>query len=856
MSDKAVVPGNYKGWLWKWTNYVKGYQKRWFVLSNGLLSYYKSQAEVSVACRGTVILAGASIVTEDSCHFTISNGSAHRYHLKAGSEIERQRWITALELAKTLSTQMLDSVVPLSSEESSDGESTSPTFRKGSVDVSHSDSKKREFAYISRHDQLSESEKHEIRATLTPLEVKLADLETCNNLIGKHGTTLLSALADLEIVEKQLSNNPKSSSGGQNVGIAKLKVVNERAMLFRITSSAMISACTEFLQVAKTQSKKWQKMLTHEKEQRLRLEETVETLAKQHNSLERALNAATGPPRSSQQTIKQNNDGDVTLQSSAERQVEPQIIRPLNTLNDELSDEDDEFMDAYEDAYPEESSREERTAEENQDKGSISTSSSHESTESVESGSETKARKLLLKAGHGASYGGVIHRTRIPFKPSNKLNLWSFMKNCIGRDLSKIPMPVNFNEPLSFLQRLSEDLEYSELLDRAARCTDSCEQLAYVAAFSVSSYSTTLFRIGKPFNPLLGETYEFDSLDEHGYRLLAEQVSHHPPSAACYAETTKSVDHGGWSFWEQITLVSKFRGKYISFTPIGTCHVKFHKTGHHYTWNKATITIHNIIVGKLWVDQSGESNIVNHVTDDKCKITFFPYSYFSRDTPRKISGFVIDKDGNERFQVFGTWDASVKCKKVDKATPKSQQNVTLLWQKYPLPLLAEKMYYFTKLALILNEWVDGTAPTDSRRRPDQRKMEEAAWDESNKIKLELEEKQRCRRKLREMDEAKKKEEGVPVVPYRPRWFKKTQCPLMDEDAFVFTHEYWEAKKRQDWGQTVNIFDLDSEKPETQSTSTADTSTVLGDLPKSASEGQLTPYFVKQPVDPPQSSVVS
>lgn len=30
------------GWLFKWTNYLKGYQKRWFVLSNGLLSYYRS----------------------------------------------------------------------------------------------------------------------------------------------------------------------------------------------------------------------------------------------------------------------------------------------------------------------------------------------------------------------------------------------------------------------------------------------------------------------------------------------------------------------------------------------------------------------------------------------------------------------------------------------------------------------------------------------------------------------------------------------------------------------------------------------------------------------------------------------
>lgn len=30
-----------KDWLFKWTNYLKGYQRRWFVLSNGHLSYYR-----------------------------------------------------------------------------------------------------------------------------------------------------------------------------------------------------------------------------------------------------------------------------------------------------------------------------------------------------------------------------------------------------------------------------------------------------------------------------------------------------------------------------------------------------------------------------------------------------------------------------------------------------------------------------------------------------------------------------------------------------------------------------------------------------------------------------------------------
>ena len=34
-------------------------------------------------------------------------------------------------------------------------------------------------------------------------------------------------------------------------------------------------------------------------------------------------------------------------------------------------------------------------------------------------------------------------RRQIPDKPDISINLWSIMKNCIGKELSKIPMPVS-----------------------------------------------------------------------------------------------------------------------------------------------------------------------------------------------------------------------------------------------------------------------------------------------------------------------------------------------------------------------------------------------------------------------------
>lgn len=61
---------------------------------------------------------------------------------------------------------------------------------------------------------------------------------------------------------------------------------------------------------------------------------------------------------------------------------------------------------------------------------------------------------------------------------------------------------------------------------------------------------------------------------------------------------------------------------------------------------------------------------------------------------------------------------------------------------------AENMYYFSELALTLNEHEEGVAPTDSRLRPDQRLMEKGNWDEANTEKQRLEEKQRMSRRRR------------------------------------------------------------------------------------------------------------
>lgn len=76
------------------------------------------------------------------------------------------------------------------------------------------------------------------------------------------------------------------------------------------------------------------------------------------------------------------------------------------------------------------------------------------------------------------------------------------------------------------------------------------------------------------------------------------------------------------------------------------------------------------------------------------------------------------------------------------------------------------MYYFSELALTLNAPENGTAPTDSRWRPDQRLMENGRWDEANVEKQRLEEKQRLSRKRREAEAARATEDGKAGLSHR------------------------------------------------------------------------------------------
>lgn len=358
--------------------------------------------------------------------------------------------------------------------------------------------------------------------------------------------------------------------------------------------------------------------------------------------------------------------------------------------------------------------------------------------------------------------------------------------------MTRMTLPVSFNEPTSLLYRVVEDMEYTDLLDVAAERTDSTERLVYVAGFAASEYASTIGRVAKPFNPLLGETYEYVRPDL-GYRFFIEQVSHHPPVGAAFAESAH------WDYYGESAVKSKFYGKSFEFNPLGTwfLHLRPKNGGKQelYTWKKVTSSVVGIITGNPVVDNYGPMEVKNWTTGEVCYLDFKAKGW-KASSAFQVGGRVVDAQGKTRWSIGGRWNDKIYARftpgyEASVEGPASSKDASgkdqafLIWEAHSRPTGIP--FNITPFVVTLNDLPDRLrpliAPTDSRLRPDQRAMEEGEYDFAATEKTRVEEKQRMRRRDRE---AKGEE-------FEPRWFKRTKHPITGEMFWEFKHDYWDVR---------------------------------------------------------------
>jgi hypothetical protein len=411
--------------------------------------------------------------------------------------------------------------------------------------------------------------------------------------------------------------------------------------------------------------------------------------------------------------------------------------------------------------------------------------------------------------------GPVVRRPTIQPPKQAPPSIIGFLRKNAGKDLSTVSMPVTANEPTSLLQRLAESMEYASLLDSAASIdTSPAERLMYVAAFAISYFANSRVKeraIRKPFNPMLGETFELVR-EDLGFRFVAEKVSHHPVRTACQAE---SLNNGGWCFTQSPQPIQKFWGKSVELNTEGRARVVLYASQERYSWNQATCFLRNVIAGEKYVEPVQTMTIQSETSHLRAIATFKAGGMFSGRS-EDVSVQILDGDESLPLGLIGKWTEGLHRTDTDE----------VVWTVGSLVPDAPRVYGFTTFAAALNEVTDiergHLPPTDSRLRPDQQALEGGEIDRAEALKARLEERQRSRRKVLEGHGRK----------WTPQFFERMVSPSSGsspsssspgdnnaveegEEVWVLkkaaSHageaEYWHRRANGDWKDVQEVFEL-------------------------------------------------
>ncbi|PPD85766.1 hypothetical protein GOBAR_DD17285 [Gossypium barbadense] len=609
-----IVGNGISGVLYKWVNYGKGWKPRWFVLQDGVLSYYKIHGPDKIVVsqeteRGSKVIGEESLrlisrhrnsisrhsqnrrkpfgevhlkvssireSRSDDKRFSIFTGTK-RLHLRAEARDDRVAWVEALQAVKDMFPRM------------SNSELMAPMDN-----VAVSTEKLRQRLMQERVHELAIQDSEQI------MKSEFSALQNHLVLLKQKQSLLIDTLRQLETEKVDLENTVVDESQNKLIDLGASSMIRQdKSSVAILGSLSLMRSFIPFLCIIKCRDRLPD-----------RLEQDLEMVSK--------------------------------------------VFLPLwgSTIADDSEDNIDPYVKSVGSNFP-----------------------------------SIKRRKKLPD----------------PVEREKSVSLWSMIKENIGKDLTKVCLPVYFNEPLSSLQKCFEDLEYSYLLDRAyewGKRGNNLMRILNVAAFAVSGYSSTEGRICKPFNPLLGETYEADFPDK-GVRFFSEKVSHHPMIVACHCQGT------GWKLWGDSNLKSKFWGRSIQLDPVGVLTLEF-DDGDVFKWSKVTTSIYNLILGKLYCDHYGTMRIEGN-RDYSCKLKFKEQSIIDRN-PHQVHGGVQDRNGKTVATLFGKWDESMHYANGDcSAKGKGQDSLSethLLWKRSKPPKYSTR-YNLTRFAITLNELTPG-----------------------------------------------------------------------------------------------------------------------------------------------------
>ncbi|KAK4408804.1 Oxysterol-binding protein-related protein 3C [Sesamum angolense] len=386
------------------------------------------------------------------------------------------------------------------------------------------------------------------------------------------------------------------------------------------------------------------------------------------------------------------------------------------------------------------------------------------------------------------------------WKQEERDSYWKMMQKYIGSDVtSMVTLPVLIFEPMTMLQKMAELMEYSYLLDQADKCEDPYMRMVYASSWAVSVYFAYQ-RTWKPFNPILGETYEM--VNHGGVTFISEQVSHHPPMSAGHAEN----EHFTYDVTSK--LRTKFLGNSLDVYPVGRTRVTLKRDGIVLELVPPPTKVNNLIFGRTWVDSPGEMIMSNMTTGDKVVLYFQPCGWFGANR-YEVDGYVYNADEEPKILMTGKWSESMSYQPCDlEGEPLPGTELKEVWRVATAP--PNDKFQFTYFAHKLNSFDTAPKkllPSDSRLRPDRWALEKGdlqGWCCKEQADLIfLEERQRAEKRNRE----------AKGDQFNPKWFDQTEevvpTPWGDLELYRFNGKYIDHRNSIDSSDAVDTGDVQS-----------------------------------------------
>jgi len=591
-----------EGQLSKFTNLMKGWQYRWFVLDaeGGTLSYYLDKEKTRI--RGNVSLAGAVISPseEDSMSFMVNASIGDIYKLRANDAKDRQHWINLIravaEYHRVADDPKVDAVISNSTKENQQTGSlkraatistTSPARRLRSPLL-----QKTKSVNHRQHQNVEQVQSPLVpRAVTNPIEDELKNIKDALN----------------SVAEFHSSANEAFETAPQNGEV--LSSLDEHVLLLKATSQATVNL----------------------------LQQCHSILQQQSIDVQGTAHASGLPTGATIEWLEPNN--------RFERSMSLESGSSIDSATDAVAvDQDFLCMNEYE-----------------QDEIADQLIKADEKQEDMEP-----------------------HKSVI-------LHLLSQLK--LGMDLTRVVLPTFVLEKRSLLEMYSDFLGHADLFVRIAEGENAEERMIRVLEFYLTSFhvgrKTSIAK--KPYNPILGERFHCsfstnDNTDINNplsevktsgesssdVHFVAEQVSHHPPISAFYAECPSKNISMNTHIWTK----SKFYGMSIGVINIGEGVISLPDHNEEYIITFPNAYCRSILTVP-WVELGGRTFIRCPKTGYNASVTFHTKPFYG-GTPNRITCEIkacgADTDpivgGRVICQGEGAWDGKIDLNFVDSRIDK------------------------------------------------------------------------------------------------------------------------------------------------------------------------------------------